>query len=268
MAPLPPLEPTWVLALSALYVTLYFGIYTALAAGFGRLAASTTHRDWVLANRGKGETDTLRVHDWASEATSTLNALVQSSLSFYLFWAYSHDEPAYHALVQPWLISLGSYMVFDCIVCFKHGAWLLKRTPGLLVHHVCVGLSNFYALSSPDIFVYYQVVATLCEANTFFLHTRTGLKMVRPRLAWLRWPNEFLMLLTFVTVRFPTSGYLVYQMLRIVSDTHEPPLKGVAAVDKGVWAFCAIGLFGVNVVAFTTLLSGYAKAARTTPKHE
>lgn len=239
---------------AAAWLALYAAVYLAAHRAF---SAAAPARAWVTANLGKNETAELRVHDWASETVSTLHSAAQTVASFYLFWAREASPERYEALVRPWLVSLGTYMLFDTAVCLRHNAWLFRRTPGLAAHHAVVAASNFRALYQGPAFVYYQVVACLCEANSLFLHTRSAIRTVRPRLDAARFPNEAAVMLTFVGVRFPTSGYLVLQVLWLGLGTH--PTLAVSAGDLAFWTFCALGLFGVNAVAFASLVSGYAR---------
>ena len=243
-----------------LYTKAYVAAHTIL------WDASAREGSCLLLNLRRGEDRARRVHDWASEVVSTTHSALQTAASFYLFWARSANPAVYEAWVRPWVVSLGAYMAFDSLVCLRHGAFLFRRTPGLIAHHLIVGMSNFYALYSGPFYVHCQVIACLCEANSVFLHIRSAIKMVRPRLAAWRWPNEVLVLLTFLTVRFTSSGYLVWQVAQLQAGSHsDRELQStITTFDLAFWTFCALGLFGVNVVAFFALVRGYMRAARVT----
>eukprot|EP01116_Phalansterium_solitarium_P003949 TRINITY_DN14794_c0_g1_i1.p1 TRINITY_DN14794_c0_g1~~TRINITY_DN14794_c0_g1_i1.p1 ORF type:complete len:269 (+),score=49.47 TRINITY_DN14794_c0_g1_i1:68-808(+) len=217
---------------------LYFGVYFAL-------------KKLSLSAKSVSSLKETQLHHVLNNLVSLFNSVLQSVFSVWLFLSIDSNPVSYNRWIRPWVVNFASYLVYDTVCCLWYRGYLFKAEPGLVVHHVVVLFSLVSSLFGDASLMYYQVIATLCEVNSVHLHIRNTLKLVNPHFSALRWPNEIMNLFTFVSWRYLSSAYLVYQAALQFSQR----VWYVASW----WMFLAIALFAINNSLFYTILRGYRR---------
>jgi hypothetical protein len=151
---------------------------------------------------------------------SCSNSVLQSILTVPLWlgvqWGY---EAFFEAYVESFVCCFLGYLLQDLVAgLFCAKGVMFRQQPFLLLHHFVVIASLSLSLFTPYT-LYYQVVATLCEVNSIFLHARSVLKLTSPGFArrFLK-PVQVIQYITYLVFRLPSSLWLVPTALNYSFD--------------------------------------------------
>jgi hypothetical protein len=108
---------------------------------------------------------------------STVNSTLTSALVVFFCYTVLFDHVLYGRTIRLWIAWFAAYNVYDFASSCAVGAVVFRNEPGLIIHHSVV-FSTFVAslYSDPD-FMWYSVVAAICEFNSIFLNARTMIKV-------------------------------------------------------------------------------------------
>eukprot|EP00698_Gefionella_okellyi_P022026 TRINITY_DN723_c0_g1_i1.p1 TRINITY_DN723_c0_g1~~TRINITY_DN723_c0_g1_i1.p1 ORF type:complete len:241 (-),score=16.91 TRINITY_DN723_c0_g1_i1:57-779(-) len=195
--------------------------------------------------------DPAKQHEWTATTVSFVNSTLQAVFTCYLYYASFLDVENYEILIRPWIVFFAFYTIYDFFSSLACGAYVFRKEPGLVPHHVIVSTSLIVSLYVDPFFLWFQIIASLCEVNSVFLHFRALLKFSSPSLAWLRWPNEYAMIFTYITFRYMTSSWLVWRAWQLE-----------ACAANWAWFVAGLGYWTINTIYAKILAAGYVREYR------
>jgi len=222
--------------------------------GYAALLLFVVRRQIVprLPLQEKKRRDPVALAGVENTTVSFINSIVQSCIVVSLWLAHLLGfSGLFCGYVELFVCSFLGYNLYDLIagLVVADGA-VFRREPGLLVHHVIVISSLALSLVEPYA-MYYQVIATLCEVNSIFLHGRFIVRQCDPSsslyVAYER-PLNVMQYATYLTWRLGSSLYLAPTGL-----THGQ-LTG-----NQFWGVLSVGLLTINIVYLYLLVKGDLK---------
>ena len=177
---------------------------------------------------------------------SLFNSVLQSFLTIPLWTAVFFGQIGFFEdHVESFVCCFLGYNLYDLVAGLVLAkAYVFRRQPTLLIHHGIVISSLVGSLFSPFT-MYYQVIATLCEVNSVFLHARSILKRCEISFR-LRFDRAVLVgqYVTFLVFRLATSAWLVPEGYWYSTTIAGTPF----------WIILAVLLFTLNSVYLGLLL--------------
>jgi len=217
-----------------LAILFFFGAYFFLWDRVGRVTALSS-----LSVKQK--------HELINVLVSLLNSSLQSVFSVWLLWAFAYDPNFYAGWVRLWIMVFAGYNIYDTICCFFYDMHIFKLVPQLIPHHIIVTLSLLLGLWVKQDLLFYMVFGAICEIHSVSLHIRNVLRIIRPLLSWIRWPNECLNVINYVVCRYLSSVWLCLQAI-------------VQFEDRGwLWVTLTITMWMINNAMGYHILRGYIR---------
>lgn len=184
--------------------------------------------------------------DWIARITSTVHAVIFTSLSFYILFV---SQKVYDTVLQgslenecplslPTLSISLAYFLLDIIYVIKY--FKDKMT---IVHHLGAGLGAFL-ITGYELGPIYMLSFGMTEASTPFVNMRSHLYDLGYKNSMMYALNGLAMWLCFLIFRMPLIGYIPY----LIFQYHWEPI-----MVRGTFLMAFIVIFGYSAISILNI---------------